>query len=134
MLTPNEIKAALDSLGTLGLLTIGNMPASPDIIGVIYEYGGRVPEGRFGVRGIGYERPAIQVVFRGVAGDYNGPRTKAEIAWKFLAAVLPGQIATGSAEYLTVKPQQSPFPTELPDANNRIKIGFNCYVTKEPSS
>ena len=128
-----EVKAFLDAIGTLGTITIGSMPASPDVMGTLYEYGGQGPERRFGVTGVGYEKPAFQLVFRGVAFDYASPRTKAETAWRALAAVLPGATVSGATVYLHIDPQQSPFPTEPPDANNRVRIGCNFYATKEPS-
>lgn len=39
-----EIQTYLTSLGTLGTITIGNMPASPDVMGTIFEYGGQSPD------------------------------------------------------------------------------------------
>ena len=133
MSTLTEIDAFLTALGTLGNIVIGSMPATPDVIGCLYAYGGQAPERRFGVSGVGYEKPAIQLVFRGAPFDYAGPEAKAIIAWKALMAIQPGTIVSGSAIYLTVDPQQSPFPVEPPDASNRHKIGFNFYAMKEPS-
>lgn len=134
MITELEIKARLDALGTLGTLTVGFMPASPDVIGTIYSYGGQQPERRYGVTGVGYEKPALQIVFRGAPGDYAGPRGKAEIAWRNLMTVTPGALGNGvTTEYLMIDPQQSPFPVEAPDTSNRHRIGFNFYITKEPS-
>jgi len=131
MITPVEIKTILDTLGTLGLLTVGNMPASPDVIGTIYEYGGQSIERQFGQSGIRYERPALQIVFRGAPEDYIGPRNKAEIAWRYLASINPGPLSVGiTTEYLMVTPQQSPFPMAPPDNNKRHMIGFNMYISK----
>jgi hypothetical protein len=129
-----EIQAKLNALGTLGTLTRGFMPGTPDVIGTLYEYSGMMPEGRFGVRGIGYEHPACQLVFRGAPLDYDGPRAKAEIAYHYLADILPGPLGAGvTTEYLTVKPVQTPFPIKPLDAQNRHYIGFNFYIMKEPS-
>lgn len=128
----DEIDAFLDTLG-LGNITRGSMPATPDAIGTLYEYGGQPAERRFGVVGMGYEKPAFQLVFRGAPGDYNGPRVKCETAIKALMAVQPGKITATSAIYLTIDPQQSPFPVQPADNNNRHYIGFNFYATKEPS-
>jgi len=129
-----ELKTKLDLLGTLGTITIGFMPASPNVIGCLQEYGGQAIERRYGVTGVGYEKPAIQLVFRGDPYDYAGPRTKAEIAWRALAAVLPGALCAGVATiYHSITPQQSPFPVAPPDANFRHTIGCNFYIEKEPS-
>lgn len=129
-----EIQTYLTSLGTLGTITIGNMPASPDVMGTIFEYGGQSPDRQFGTSGIKYEKPAIQLVFRGVAFDYNGPRAKAEVAYRALAAIQPGALGGGvTTIYLQIDPQQAPHPIALIDANNRHKIGINFYATKELS-
>jgi len=126
-----ELKTKLDLLGTLGTLTIGIMPASPDALGCLQEYGGQSPEKGFGVTGIKYEKPAVQLLFRGAPYDYAGPRAKAEIAFQALAAVQPGALCTGvTTEYLTIDPQQSPHPVAPMDSNNRHYIGVNFYIKK----
>jgi len=126
-----EVKALLDSLGTLGTISIGFMPASPDVFGTLYEYGGQAGERGFGVVGLKYQKPACQLVFRGIAYDYAGPRAKAAIALATLAAVQPG--ALSGVQYLQIDPQQEPFPVQAMDENHRHRIGFNFYATKEPS-
>lgn len=128
----SEIKTMLDALGTLGTIVIGEMRPTPDVLGAIYEYGGLSPEHKFGVVGIGYERPSFQLCFRGAPNDYASPRAKAEIAWRALAAVQPGAIPSGTTEYLTIDPQQSPFSLGK-DENNRYEIACNFWVVKEPS-
>jgi len=129
-----ELKKKMDAIGGFGTLTIGNMPATPDAVGTLYEYGGQAPERQFGMIGIKYEKPAVQVVFRGIANDYKGPRDKAERAFTQLAGILPGPLgATVTTEYLEVTPIQSPFPLGEQDNNNRFRIAVNFYVTKVPS-
>ncbi len=129
-----ELKIKLDSLGTLGAIRIGSFPTTPDAIGALYEYGGLRPEGRFGVTGVGYERPSIQITFRGIPEDYQGPRDKAELAFQFLGELTPGALVSGvNTIYLKLDLQQSPFPTQPQDINKRFHIGFNFYVMKEPS-
>lgn len=130
-----EVRTKLVALGTLGTITIGFMPGSPDVIGTIYEYGGRSPERGYGVSGIKYENPSFQLVFRGASFDYAGPRTKAEIAYLYLATLQPGALgATVTTNYLMIEPQQAPHPISPVDANNRHLIGINFYATKEPSA
>lgn len=130
----NELKLKLDALGTLGTLKIGFMPASPDEIGVLYEYGGFSPYKGYGVAGLQYERPGVQLVFRGAPFDYAGPRAKAEIAYKYLATIQPGALgATVTTQYLSITPRQAPHPVEMVDTNNRHRIGVNFLVMKEPS-
>lgn len=131
MSVANEVKARLDALGTLGPITVGKMIETTNLAGAIYEYGGRSGIRQFGVAGIKYERPSIQIVFRGEPEDYGGPRTRAEIAMRNLAEI---QVSTlGSTNYLQADPQQSPFPTQPQDGNKRFYIGFNLYITKELS-
>ena len=126
-----ELKIKLDLLGTLGTIVIGMMPASPDSISVLQEYGGQSPERAFGVTGIKYEKPAVQLLFRGAPYDYAGPRAKAEIAFQYLAGVQPGVLCVGvTTEYLTIDPQQSPHPVAPVDSNNRHYIGINFYLKK----
>lgn len=134
-MTPiEEVKARLVALGTLGTIKIGPLPPSPDVICVLKEYAGRKPERRFGVLGIGYEYPAIQVLFRGAPDDYLSPRNLAEIAYRNLASVQPGRITPAIAtQYLMVDPQQSPSPILAQDKEKRHIIGFNIYIMKEPS-
>lgn len=129
-----ELKALLDTLGTLGTIKIGNMPESPDAVGILYEYGGLSPDGQFGVAGIKYEKPSVQLVFRGIPNDYVGPRNKSEIAWRFLASVQPGPLGAGiNTPYLRIWPIQSPFDLNPMDANLRTLIACNFYVHKELS-
>ena len=127
------LAAAPQSLGTVGTdLFLGTMPSDPNACGAVYETGGLAPEGGFGVLGVQYETPGVQVVFRGDPHDYAGPRAKAETAYRSLAAVQPGTIVGGSAQYLTVHPQQSPFLMRR-DENQRVYIACNFLCQKEPS-
>lgn len=132
MSAPVELKAFLDALGTVGALSVGSMPASPDVMGAIYEYGGLAPEGAFGVAGIDVENQACQLVFRGAPDDYAGPRSRADIAWRALAAVQPGALSPGAVVYRRIWPQQSPFLFNRDD-NRRVSIAFNVYIAKNLS-
>jgi len=128
-----DLKTKLDALGSLGTIKIAFMGASPDVLGVLQEYGGQKPERRFGVVGIGYYRPAIQLSFRGAPYDFNGPYAKAGLALQYLASVPPGPLGDGvDTVYLQIDPQQSPHPVASIDANNRHYIGVNFYIFKEP--
>mgnify|MGYP003656244188 CR=1 FL=1 len=126
------LQSFLTALGTVDPIRLGRMPPSPDVFGVIYEYGGQAVEGRFGVVGVGYERPAFQVVIRGAPNDYPGPMAKALIAWNALADVQPGTIVSGGEVYLTITPQQTPFSLGQ-DENLRFEIACNYYAVKEPA-
>lgn len=126
MSSPAEgIKTILDAVGTLGTLIVGDLPASPDEIGAIRQYGGLPSEFGFGVVGIKYEHPSIQIIFRGAPYDLNTPMTRARTAWATLAAVQPG------STYLIIRPQQSPFQLGR-DNNQREEVACNFYVTQVP--
>lgn len=126
-----EIKTFLDNLGGLGIIRVGHLDQTPDALAAIYEYGGFIAEGRYGIRGVGYERPTIQVVFRGAPNDYATPRNRAQQAYLALAAIQPGEIYSGSSIYQTVTPQQPPFSMGR-DANLRFMIACNYQIVKEP--
>ncbi len=133
----NEIaaKVAALGLGTVGTtIHIGMMPETPDVCCAVYEYGGQPPEFGFGTAGISYESPAVQVVFRGAAGDYATPRASAATAYNGLASVEATTLSGGtSAFYHSIHPQQAPFLMRR-DANDRVYIAFNCICEKELSA
>jgi hypothetical protein len=126
-----ELKDYLDDVGGLGLITIGALDPTPDELGVIAEYGGLQHEARFGVIGIGYERPTIQVLFRGKPHDYATPMIRARQAFQALASVQPGMISSYSnTQYLEIIPIQSPFSLGK-DHNERYEIACNYLIKKE---
>lgn len=130
--TANELKTFLDALGTLGMIRVGELDATPDEICCIQEYGGQAASGRFGIAGIGYERPAVQIVFRGLPNDLDTPFTKARIAYLALAAVQPGTLYTGSTVYQKIVPQQPPFALPKDASSRRYTVVCNYYIDKEP--
>lgn len=130
----NEIAAHLvaQGLGTLNTdLFIGKLPNDPAACGAVFEYGGPPPEMGFGAAGVKHETPGVQVVFRGAPHDYAGPRTKAETAYRALAAV-EAQPLSGTF-YHWIHPQHSPFLHERDDAE-RVLIAANYLCEKEPSA
>lgn len=130
-MTEQELKVLLDSVGTIGPVKVGNMDEQPDILAVIFPYGGQASIGQFGVVGVGYERPSIQFMFRGVAGDFEGPMTRARAAYTAVTSIQPGTLSGGTAEYLTAIAQQPPFSLGQ-DKNRRFEIVFNVYFEKQP--
>lgn len=122
-----------DHLATSGLGTVGDdlfygtMPSTPDACGVVYEYQGAPSELGFGVPGVQFEAPAVQVVFRGVPDDYDGPRGQAELAYRALATVQA--TALGGTNYLLITPQQAPFLLARDDAR-RVLIACNYVAEK----
>jgi hypothetical protein len=125
--------AAQSGLGALGTtLFLGAMPASPDVCGALYEYGGLAPSNGFGVVGVQYEFPAVQVVFRGTKQDYATTRAKAETAYRALAGVQPDTLLSGT-RYLQIRPQQAPFLMRRDD-DDRVYFAANYVCEKELSA
>lgn len=132
MSAATELRTRLVNLGTLPTITIGHMPDLGDTpIGTIYDYSGAPISRGFGVIGVQYEHPALQIVFRGAPEDYEGPKANAYIAFYDLAKIQAEVV--GSVEYLQVDPQQTPFRIRAKDENNRFYLGFNVYIHKVPS-
>jgi len=133
----NDVAAFLSAqgLGTVGVdIFIGFLPATPTPCCAVFEYGGSAPSGGFGTYGTVYEKPAVQVVFRGSPEDYLGPRTKAQTAFRALHAVAPGAlpgVTPSTPNYLLITPNQQPFIMER-DANRCVKIACNYSCEKEP--
>jgi len=116
------------SAGTIGTsLFKGIMPTTPDVCVAVYEYGGLAPDHGFGTAAISVEYPRIQIVVRGAAQDYDGPRDRAETIYQALAKV--ANTTLSSTQYLSIDPIQSPFLLRR-DANGRVEIVFNCQVIK----
>ena len=106
------------------------MPTKPDAVVVVYEYGGSASEHGFGIAGVKYENPRVQVVCRGAAFDYDGPRAVAQTIHDDLAKVQATTL--GSTKYLMMTPMQTPFLMRRDDSD-RVHIAFNVIVSKEPA-
>lgn len=128
-----EVGAFLQAQGIATLQTDlfrGALPDAPDACGVLYEYSGGPSELGFGVNGVQFETSAVQVVFRGAPDDYDGPRARAEQAYRALATVQARDLS--GAAYLLVTPQQAPFLLER-DGQRRVLIACNYLCNKRPS-
>ena len=132
--TLQEIGALLATagVGTVGTsLFLGYMPDQPDACGAIYEYGGERAELGFGVPGVQFENPSVQVVFRAGPQEYAAPRALAETAFRELAEVQATTLS--GTRYLIVRPKQSPFEMKRDEAE-RVYIACNFDIRKEPSA
>lgn len=122
-----------DKLANLGLGTVGTsifigiMPEKPDAVISVSETGGQAPEFGFGTAGLKYENPNVQIMVRGERGDYEGPRTRIETAYRGLAEVQGATL--GSTYYHMIKPTQSPFPIRRDD-DARVLLAFNAICTR----
>lgn len=123
--------AAGGSLGSVtGTITLfeNMLPASPDVCGAVFQTGGPGPDRGFGVAGIQHERPMVQVRFRGAPDDADGPRVKAETAYRKLCEAWP--VTLSGTLYLELKPMGHPIILER-DANRRVVWSFNVLILKE---
>lgn len=124
-----------DVLTRLGTLTLtgytvdaGHISDDSDKRVAVYEYMGRASETGFGVSGLQYEWPGLQVVVRGDPHDYVGPRGIIETIYKDLPKVQAVQIGTGGY-YHMFRPQQAPFFMKRDD-RHRIYLAVNFIVEK----
>lgn len=123
-----------DKLASLGLgvvgtsIFIGMLPDHPDELLAVMETGGSAPTFGFGVPGLKFETPNVQVIVRGARGDYSAPRFTIGLAYKGLSTV-QGQYL-GLTYYHMIKPIQSPFMLHR-DQNERPVFIFNASCEKE---
>ena len=135
MATALEIATYLNGLGLGTFATdifIDDLPPDPDVCCAVNNSGGSAPDGGFGVDGIRFENPTLQILFRGVAGDSEGPRARAQTAYEGLAKIQAE--ALSGTQYLTVMPLQPPFILERDDQGHRVVWAFNVLIQKEPSA
>lgn len=108
------------------------MPDTPDAVLVLYETGGSGAALGLGVDGVQFESPAVQVVCRGAALDFDTPRAQAESAFVALAKIQAESLS--GTPYLLVRPLNSPNGALGPDEKNRPRFSFNVLVEKELSA
>jgi hypothetical protein len=123
-------------LGTLGTnLFYSQEPDQPNVCTVVRDYGGMDGEYTHDIPGVAYERPRFQVACRGEPQDYDGPRARARAVYLALMIVKNTFLTASDGEqvwYREIVPLQSPFELRR-DLKERVIIGFNCQVVKEPS-
>lgn len=133
--------SVLDELGTYlvgaGVVTakgtdlfLNYIPDSPSTCTVLVRYEGAPAEQGFGVDGIQYETPGVQVRCRGEEDDEGAAETQAAAVANALAKI-QGNVLSGT-QYLMVRVLQAPFELER-DENDRPTWAFNIHAQKEPS-
>jgi len=126
----DEIATYLSSVTGLTAVTMkkGSLPASPDVAMSVNEYAAGAADHGFGTPGIKYDHPGLQVVCRGVANDYVGPRAMLDLACDALAKV---QAMTLSGTlYTMVTPAGIPAPL-MRDENQRVVFVCNFTVERQ---
>lgn len=122
-------------LGAVGTgIFKGFMPAEPvqDAVIVVYETGGQEPIRAMGPTAgstVVVERPSVQVVCRGAAGDYASPRATAQAVFQLLEG-LPTRTINGVA-YKFGSARQQPFGFGRDDAG-RVLVACNYDIVKAP--
>jgi hypothetical protein len=127
----DEIGAYLAAQGLGDLdhdIFLGAHPDTPDACTILLERPSAAPIGTHDNL-IAQEQPRLQVVCRGAANDYLGPRQQAEKVYQQLAQII-NQTLSGT-RYLLVIPSP-PFPIGR-DESARWLIGCNAEVLKNPS-
>jgi hypothetical protein len=125
-----EMAAKLTAAGLTTGYTVarGQLLSTPDKQIALYETGGTSPDVAFG--GDTVDNPGLQIVVRGEAQDYDGPRETIEAIYQ--AILSWGAFTQSDTRYLNVTPLQAPFVRNR-DGNQRIEFAFNVLVSKELS-
>src|SRR5262245_3512936 len=98
-----------EGLGTLGTeLFLSSMddPGMPSQCTALYQYAGGPPLQVLEAAGVRYARPGLHVRCR--AADYPTAEAQADAIWLLLSTVANQEI--NGTRYLSILPQQSPFP------------------------
>lgn len=114
--------------GTLGAtLFLGVMPESPDACVCVYEGPGLSPMETMGAGAFAVDQPGLQVISRGVRGDYPGARDKARAVRLLLAAVI--ETSLSGLHVMRISADGSLLPMGE-DQNGRpmISMNFSCVV------
>lgn len=124
----SEVSAKLTaaSLTTGYEVVRGKMPATPDKVIALTEGGGSGQQ-RFLGDTPPIEEPTLQVLVRGAADDYDGPRLTIERIYQALSGY--GGLTLSSVSYLSFTPLQPPFPLRR-DNNQRVEFAVNFLVQK----
>lgn len=109
----------------------GSMSDKTDKRVGVYEYSGQAPDFNFGAQGLKYEHPSFQVVVRGAATDYDGPRLVIEAIVEDLVKVWTADLS--GVSYNWIQPIQAPFWLKQ-DEKNRHYFVVNFRCEKVPSA
>lgn len=114
--------------GTLGgNVFLATMPESPDAMVAVYESSGSAPQFTMGAAAIALDQPSLQVICRGVLGDYPGARDTALAIRSYLGGL--ANTTVSGIHILRVEPQGSLLPMG-DDTNHRpmVSVNFQCMI------
>lgn len=129
----DETAARITAEGLLAagyVLLQGALTPTPDKQVVLHETGG-LAAARFFCGSATVDQPGLQLVVRGPARDYAGPRAQIETLYQALCDW--GAFEASGVRYLGLSPQQAPFPMTR-DENERVVFAVNFLVQKEWSA
>lgn len=132
-----ELKKRITDVGAVTFpVRVGFAPDDVDECIVIRETPGPGAELGFGVPGIQYEHPVVQVEARGNPNEYEDARREIEYVFQDFPKVQAMTLTDTDGEsgfYHTITPRNAPFLMYL-DENRRPVIGCLFDVHKEPSA
>lgn len=111
-----------NGIGTIGVdIFLGQLPASPDNVVVVFEYAGEPPDLHWSG-----EYPGLQILARNKS--YDAGRQKIEQVKNILHGM--AETVINSHRFLLIRANQSPFFLER-DENNRAIFVCNFRIIKE---
>lgn len=115
---------------TLGLMTQSYMPATPNKVLTLNEYSASPPEHGFGIPGLRFETPGLQLIARGDPLDAVEPLVRLRRAYSELCKMQA--VTINGTKYLFVKPSQSPFRLRIDDfQGGRYEYVVNFLIERE---
>jgi hypothetical protein len=118
------------AIPNLGLIQLGTLPASPNKVLALRKYSPKPSDLGYGVDGIQFEYPGLQILARGEPLDYAEPEARIEAAYQ-AGAKVQAKVLSG-VQHLIWLPQQPPFLLER-DENNCFVFAANFICQKRPS-
>jgi hypothetical protein len=115
---------------SLGLLVKNTMPADPDKVLVLRPSGGAPGEFGFGVPGLLFENPGLQLFCRGEADDEVEPLGRIRRAYLELCKIQGMILPPSNVRYLMLRPQQAPFKFQT-DPSRRVEFLVNFLIEKD---
>lgn len=124
----DALKTRIETLSISGyVVKTGYMPATPDKVIALYEYGGNPPEFGFSQAGLLYGRPGLNIKVRGAADDYVGPRAIMDAIWQDLPKIQATTLSGYSGLIHMIRPTGSPTVFER-DGNKRVVFNVNFIL------
>lgn len=130
MSTASEIADYLQTQLSIATVYVDFLPPEePHVALAVFAYAGAPSVGGFGVAGIAFEYPGIQIQARGARDDHDAPELLCNQAWRKVAEIQG--MTLGSTYYLMARSVQSPAKL-LTDDKGRHVFAASFNVEKRP--